>query len=278
MTVQSVPFLSIAGMAMTLAVSIALPILLYFYFRRKLEVKTSSLLFGAIIYYIAAKIFEPFINAAILNNIGGSMMNNVFVYAAYVGIIATAVEEGTRYLGLKTIVKNVDEANALFFGLGFCGLEAILIAAWPQLSNILNSLLINNGMMAQSLASLQEPELSNTYFVIAPLWQTPSAAFLLAAVERALTIVMHLCLSLVMLYYIKTEDKKCLWLAVGGHFAVVACSALLNLKNVPLFSVITTAAVTAALVVFTHRKREEYLATSVPLVMEAAESSEEDAQ
>lgn len=264
MTVQPVAFLSIIGMALTLIISAGLPVALFIYCRRKLEVRTSSIIFGAIIYYIAAKIFEPFINAAVLNNVGGSVMNNMFIYAVYVGLIATAVEEATRYLGLKTIIKNVDESNAFFFGLGFCGLEAILTAAWPQVSNILNSVLINNGMMAKSMELLQEPNLSATYFAIAPLWETSSVAFLLAGLERACIIAMHLCLSLIVFYFIKTGEKKFIYTAVFAHFAVVVSSALLGQMDKALFSVVITAAVSCALVVFTQRSRNEYLA-SIPM-------------
>lgn len=264
MTVQPVAFLSIIGMALTLIISAGLPVALFIYCRRKLEVRTSSIIFGAIIYYIAAKIFEPFINAAVLNNVGGSVMNNMFIYAVYVGLIATAVEEATRYLGLKTIIKNVDESNAFFFGLGFCGLEAILTAAWPQVSNILNSVLINNGMMAKSMELLQEPNLSATYFAIAPLWETSSVAFLLAGLERACIIAMHLCLSLIVFYFINTGEKKFIYTAVFAHFAVVVSSALLGQMDKALFSVVITAAVSCALVVFTQRSRNEYLA-SIPM-------------
>ena len=264
MSTQPVAFLSIIGMALTLIISAGLPVALFIYCRKNLEVKTSSLIFGLIIYYLAAKVFEPFINASILSNLGGAVMNNMFIYAVYVGIIATVVEEGCRYLCLKSIIKDADESNAFFFGLGFCGLEALLTSAWPQVSNILNSLLINNGMMAKSMELLQEPELSATYFTIAPLWETPSVTFLMAGIERACIIVMHLCLSLIIFYFVKTGNKKYLYTAILAHFAVVACSALLGQMDKALFSVVITAAVSCALVVFTQRSRKEFLAT-VPM-------------
>ncbi len=260
MTVQPVPFLSLFGMALTLIISAGLPAALFIRWRKSLEAKTSSLVFGAIIYYVAAKVFEPFINAAILSNIGGAVMNNSFIYAVYVGIIAAVIEEGCRYLGLKSIIRDVDEKNALYFGLGFCGLEAILTAAWPQVSNVLNSILINNGLMAQSLALLQEPELSATYFAIAPLWETPSLTFLLAGLERALIILLHICLSLVMFYYIKTGNKKYLYAAFVAHFAVVACSALMSQMGIAVVSVAISAAISCGLAVFTQRSHNEYQA------------------
>ena len=92
MTVQPVAFLSIIGMALTLIISAGLPVALFIYCRKKLEVRISSLIFGALIYYVAAKVLEPTINAAILSNVGGGVMNNMFIYAVYVGLIATAVE------------------------------------------------------------------------------------------------------------------------------------------------------------------------------------------
>lgn len=269
MSVQSVPFLSIIGMALTFIISLGLPLFLLFYCRKNYEVKTSSLIFGIIVYYIAAKVLDPFINAAILSNLGGSFMNNILIYAVYVGLIAAVIEEGCRYFTLKSLVKNVDEHNAFFFAVGFAGLEAILTAAWPQVSNILNSILINNGMMAASMELLQEPDLSATYFTIAPLWETASVAFVLAGFERALIIVMHLCLTLTVFYFIKTGSKKFIYTAGLAHFAVVACSALLGRMGYSLFSVLTTAAITAALAVFTQRSRKEYLA-AIPMAEYAA--------
>ena len=222
MTVQSVPFLSIIGMALTLIIALGLPVYLYIRWRKLEGVKTSSLIFGAVIYYVAAKVLEPFVNAAILSNVGGAVMNNMFIYSVYVALIAVIIEEGCRYLCINTLIKNVDEKNALYFGLGFCGLEAILTAAWPQVSNILNSVLINNGMMARSMELLQEPDLSATYFTIAPLWETSSMAFVLAGFERAFIILMHLCLTLLIFYYVKSRDKKYIGIAVFAHFVVVA--------------------------------------------------------
>lgn len=260
MTVQPVPFLSLLGMALTLIVSVGLPVALFIYTRKKYEVKTSSIIFGAIVYYVAAKVFEPFINASIISNLGGAVMNNVYIYSIYVALIAVVVEEGLRYLSLKTVIKNCDEHNALYFGIGFCGLEAILIAAWPQLGNILNSVLINNGMMAQSLALLQEPDLTLTYNAIAPLWEIASLSFLLAGLERALIILLHLCICLLLFYYIKTGNKKQLGAAILGHFAVVACSALFGMLDMASLSVLSTALISAALAVFTQRSHKEYLA------------------
>ena len=258
MTVQPVPFLSIIGMALTLIIGLGLPVYLYIRWRKLDGVKTSSLVFGAIIYYAAAKVLEPFVNAAILSNLGGAVMNNMFIYAVYVAVIAVAMEEGCRYLCLNSLLKNVDEKNALYFGLGFCGLEAILTAAWPQISNILNSVLINNGMMARSMELLQEPDLSATYFTIAPLWETSSLAFLLAGFERAFIILMHLCLTLLLFYYVKSGNKKHLGIAVFAHFVVVACSALTSQMGIPLVSVAITAGISMALAVYAQRCHKEH--------------------
>jgi len=258
MSVQTVPILSIVGMVLTLIVSAGIPVALFFYCRRNFEVRTSSIIFGALVYYVAAKVLEPFVNAAILSNVGGAVMNNMFVYAVYVGLIAAFIEEGCRYLGLKSLVRDVDEYNALYFAVGFCGLEAILTAAWPQIGNILNAMLINNGMMARSLELLQEPELSETYFAIAPLWETASLAFLLASVERGCMILMHICLSLIVFYYIKSEDKKYIVLAIAAHFAVVACSALMSQMGKAMLSVLITAAVSCLLAVIAQRGHKDY--------------------
>ena len=88
MTVQPVPFMSLIGMALTLILSAGLPIALFIYCRKKLEVRTSSLIFGALVYYVAAKVLEPTINASILSNLGGIVF------------IVTSIENTTKHFGM----------------------------------------------------------------------------------------------------------------------------------------------------------------------------------
>ena len=83
-------------------------------------------------------------------------------------------------------------------------------------------------------------------------------AFVLAGFERAFIILMHLCLTLLIFYYVKTRDKKYIGIAVFAHFVVVAASALTGQMGIPLVSVAVTAAVAMALAVYAQRCHKEY--------------------
>ena len=61
---------------------------------------------------------------SVYSNLGGGMMNNMFIYAIYVALIAVVMEEGCRYLALKSIIKTLegltDETDKI---VEFCGKE-----------------------------------------------------------------------------------------------------------------------------------------------------------
>ena len=138
------------------------------------------------------------------------------------------MEEGGRYLALRTLIRPLDRENALMLGAGHGSLESVLLVAWPQLGSLLNAVLINNGLMQQSLDALREPELTATYKAIEPLWTTPAAAFWLAGFERIVILAMHLCLSLLLFWALRRGRRGYLLFAFGAHFAVVAATLLLT--------------------------------------------------
>ena len=190
-------------------------------------------------------------------SVSPAVVSRVVVYAVYAGLLAAILEEGARYYALKSIVKPLDEKNAWMFGLGYGALESILLVVIPNLGNLLNAVLINNGLMQQSLDSLQDPELTSTFKAIEPLWTTGPAAFWAAGVERALILAMHICLSLLLYTYLKTGDRKHLLVPFAVHFAVVTASTILTRSAGALVSVAVTALLVAALIWWTRKVRLE---------------------
>ena len=257
MQVQPVPFSSILGMGVSLVIALGLPAALMIRGRKKLDARWASFVFGCVVYYAIAKLVEPFLNVTILSFVGSAVVSSVVVYAVYAGLLAAILEEGARYYALKSIVKPLDEKNAWMFGAGFGALESILLVALPNIGSILNSVLINNGILQQSLDSLKDPELTSTYKAIEPLWTTAPATFWAAGIERALIIAMHICLSLLLYHYLKRGDRKNLLVPFAAHFLVVTASTILTRSAGALVSVAVTALLVAALIWWTRKVRLE---------------------
>ena len=257
MQVQSVPVSSILGMGVSFVIALALPLALLIRGRKKLDARFVSFVFGCVVYYAIVKLVEPFLNVTILSFLGSAVVSRVVVYAVYAGLLAAILEEGARYYALKSIVKPLDEKNAWMFGLGYDALESILLVVIPNLGNLLNAVLINNGLMQQSLDSLQDPELTSTFKAIEPLWTMGPAAFWAAGVERALILAMHICLSLLLYTYLQTGDRKHLLVPFAVHFAVVTASTILTRSAGALVSVAVTALLVAALIWWTRKVRLE---------------------
>ena len=131
--------------------------------------------------------------------------------------------------------KWLDFPNALMYGIGHGGVEAILIGGLSGISNLVSMLMINSGAMQNTLAALPAESANQTMSQLSALWTTPAPLFFVSGIERISAIILHIGLSL--LIYRAVKAGKCraaaftAVLAYGIHFIVdffaVAGSAIL---------------------------------------------------
>ena len=227
MTISPVPAASIAGMGITFIIALAAAVAAFYYGWKKLRGRLSSFAFGAIVYYVVSKLIEPVISATLIGFTGAAMTGNIVAFAIMAALIAAFFEEGGKFLAMKTLIHGITEEDAFMYGAGAGVLEALLLTVFPQVGHILNSLLINNGIMEESLKLLEEPDLTNTYNAIVPLWETPAISFWMAGFERVIMIVMCISLSLMIYYYLKEGERRMLLFPFAAHFFVTCISTLL---------------------------------------------------
>ena len=225
MTLETVPVLSIAGMAVAMLVSFALPIALFIYSKKKLHAKTAPFFIGCGVFVVMVVLLESLAHNLILGSTGTVITGNPLLYALYGGLMAALFEETGRYVAMRRFVKPLDFDNAFMYGVGHGGIEAMILIGISMLSNIVSSVMINSGAMAASLAALDADTAAKTAASLSALWQTPSAYFFLSGLEYG--------------------EKKYLLLAYFFHFLVDAASVLIN-AYLPLWTVeLVTAALTA---------------------------------
>ena len=169
MNIGTVSAASIAGMAFSLIVSVGLPVALFIYGWKKLGARVSSFFIGCAVFYLVARVIEPMVHSFMLSATGDKITGNIVLLAIYGGLVAAVFEEGGRLIAMKSFIKELDLDNAFMYGAGHGGFEAILLIATTMFSNILNSLLINNGWMAESLASLDAETALSTFNTISQI-------------------------------------------------------------------------------------------------------------
>ena len=206
--VQMVPGGSIAGMAISLIISVALPIVLLIVWRKKTGASFSSFCIGAGIFILFALILEQIFHSVMLGLTGTVLKDNIWLYALYGGLAAGLFEETGRFTAMKFFMKDPDKKNAIMYGIGHGGIEAILVTGLNMISNLVTSMMINAGSLESILAPLGD-ERQTLLTQLSALWTEPSWKFYMAGMERVSAVMLHIVLSY--LVYMAVKNQKIIW-------------------------------------------------------------------
>ena len=118
--------------------------------------------------------------------------------------------------------------NALMYGVGHGGIEALTIGALTCVSNLATVSMINGGKLESALAGLDEAARATSLETISQLWTLPSYLFYMAGVERLIAFALQICLSYLVYRAVRYHRRGFFLAAMGIHFAVDALAALLK--------------------------------------------------
>ena len=244
----TVSMASMAGMVFSLIVSMGLPVVLAVLFSRKFKGQLITIFVGAGTFIFFAMILEQLLHAVVLSAAGTALTSNFFLYALYGGLAAALFEETGRYIAMRFFMKNnLNRPNALMYGVGHGGVEAIMLMGMVSVNNLVTSTMINSGSITDAMARLDAATAQLTYEQLTALWQTPAYMFYMGGVERVSALLLQIGLSLFMFRAVKNGRRNCLLLAFGVHFLVdfltVIASDFLPTLALELALVVISAAV-----------------------------------
>lgn len=250
MIMNTVSTASITGMVVSLILSVGLPIVLCVLLKIKTKAKWSDMLLGAVVFLVFALFLEQTLHMLMSALFGEALTGNIWLYALYGGAAAALFEEGGRLVAMKFFLEgHLEKDNALMYGVGHGGAEAILVGGLSCFSNLTTVELINGGMLESALSGLDEAALESTMANISQLWTMPSYMFYMAGIERVSALFLQICLSYFVYRAVRYHNRNFLIAAVGIHFAVDAVSALLsNVLPIPALEAILL--VTVAVLIF----------------------------
>lgn len=281
-TYEPISALAIAGMTVSGLISLAAPIALFFIWKKKTNAKASSFILGCVTFFMWALILESFFHKVVFSLTGTAITGNLLYYALYGGLAAGLFEEfGRRFAmkaGMKGNLKTLNKENAIMFGIGHGGIEAILVCAVSEISNVSTSIAINKGGLAAVLDKVADGAAKDAlYQQISVLWTYNGGVFFAAGIERLSAMAFHIGASY--LVYKAVADKKAgyFFLAVALHAILDAGTMLLNGTGCPTWALeALVAAFSAVLLVFVirdYRKRED-VAEEVEVKAETEEKAE----
>ncbi len=238
-------------MAVAMAFAFAAPIALLIYYRRK-GADVLPFFIGCAVFIVFALILEALVHNLVLKgSVGEKIRSNTLLYALYGGFMAGLFEETGRFAAFKTVLKKRlgNDRNALMYGAGHGGVEAIILLGFAYISNLVMSLLINAGMADKLTAGLTGAAADQIKTALDTLVATPAWTYLLAIAERAVAVTTHICLSVLVWFAAKKPGKLGLYpLAILLHAALDGLVVILA-ACMPVWAVEGCLVVMAALLV-----------------------------
>lgn len=220
---------SITGMVFSFIISIALPIVLLIVVKRKTNAKVSGFFMGVLTFVVFALILEQFLHLAVNAALGDTLTSNIWLYALYGGLAAGIFEETGRFLTMRFFMKkNLTKENALMYGVGHGGIEAMLIAGLAALSNIIIAFLVNAGQIDIILSTLDDTARATAMNSISQLWTLPSYLFYMPGVERISAIFVQIALSYFVYRAVKDRKIRYYGIAVLLHALVDIVAVVAN--------------------------------------------------
>ena len=208
MELHTISGLAIAGVICSIVLSMGVPIALFIAGRVKLKARISSLLIGAGTFLLFAMLLEQLLHVLVIQFCGLNAQSRPWLYYVYAALAAAVFEETGRLIAMKFWMKKwLDFPNALMYGIGHGGVEAILIGGLSGISNLVSMLMINSGAMQNTLAALPAESANQTVSQLSALWTTPAPLFFVSGIERISAIILHIGLSL--LIYRAAKAGKC---------------------------------------------------------------------
>ena len=183
--------------AAELLFSLALPILALVIWKKKEGTELRPAWIGAAAYFVFGMVLEQLINAAVLGTgssaVSAFLLGHPWLYAVYGGLSAGILEETARFLVYRTMLKDsVGRENAVTFGIGFGGLECIMVLGLTVLSSF-------NNMGAEAFAAqYANSEYQIVLETIAEINAISPLAGVMNCVERAAVFALQIELSVLM--------------------------------------------------------------------------------
>ena len=214
--------ITINFMMISALIGLLIPIGLYAYNRKKFKANHLPFWVGCITFVLFALVLEQVMYLFLMKTpIWTTISGNIWLFGIVGGLFAGLFEETGRYVAFKTVLrkKRGNDGNALMYGAGHGGIEAVILLSVTMIMNAVLSLQFNAGNTAAFGAQEAAQQLIDT----------PSWYFLVGAVERIAAVTIHISLSVLVWFAAKNSKRFWLYpLAILLHLIVDAVAVILN--------------------------------------------------
>ena len=248
---------SIPSLAITVILMIAIPVVLFIFWRKnhRGETNYSYLIAGAIGFIVSARVLELGVHYFCVisdNPVSRFITGNNLAFVLYGITMAGVFEECGRHIVLKFVMKkNRTRENAIMYGIGHGGIEIMAVILPSMISYLLIAVLVSKGNVENALSTLKITE--DTALSALPAIRAAAsfgyASMAMNVIERMFAMIVHIGLSFIVFYGIVNSKKLYLLLAILLHMLMDTFPAIYQRGLLPLWSVEIWAALWSAIIV-----------------------------
>lgn len=230
------------GLIVSIVVCFALPIVSFWVMQKK-KLKIGRAFFTGV---LAFSVSQVLIRIPLLNVLGQTtfmqqLSQNIVPYGLLLAFTAGLFEEVARFLFCKLMLKkNRRYADAVAFGFGHGGIEAILLVGFTLISSLVLYIAMNNGTLTALVGEATAAAVAEQLGALTPIDS------LLGGVERIFAVMMHIAFSIMVFTgFVRNQPGKYLVLAILTHTVVDAVVVI-----VPSFIPMSSLALEGIVMVF----------------------------
>ena len=241
------------------ALMILIPIVVAIFIRRRTGAPWRLFFIGAVTFIASQVLHIPFnfvVQRSGLLPSDTTLMTNLLLYAAFLGLSAGVFEETARYLTYRFWAKDARSwSRGLMLGAGHGGSEAIIVGALAAVNFVALLATVNSPTAMNALPAGQRQLVTDA---LAQILDAPTGMLLLGAVERLFAIAAHLAMSLLVLQVFLRRNIAWLFASIGFHtlLNMVAVVAAARLSPFATEGIIGLFALLALFIIFRLRAPE----------------------
>lgn len=228
----SIPSIVCMCIALLLTTLVPIGIMIWYCIRHKDEKVWLAALIGAAGFFVPQMLIRiPILNALSMNE--GYMAfaeNHYLIYGISIAATAGLFELAGRFTTAKILDrKGITLHKAMAAGLGHGMIEAVVVVGLQYINNILYAVMINTGTfdaMVQQAAAQAGVDMAQFDMIKETMLNTAAPMYLLGVWERAMTIILHLFLSMLVCYFVAKKRP------LTGIFICLAIHTLVDSMGV----------------------------------------------
>lgn len=209
---------TIISMFVPIVFTILLFIGLIMFYRKKTGIYTKSLIIGAVGFFVFTQVLEKVLHVVVLTNFP-NYADHPWLFGLYGAFAAGIFEELGRFILFTWLLKKyLDYKGGISFGVGWGGIEAVLLPLMVLLPNIIFAFMINAGTFEASMADKLPADQIAT--LKDSLINAEVSGYLLACVERFFAVFIQIALSLLVLLGVVKKKFMYVIYAILIHAAI----------------------------------------------------------